>query len=90
MEFRQWLLTKAVKRAGWAEIQAKKMFGPVYHGTSEDYRQAIHQQGFQVYAGTRQTVAGKSHGYDVGEYAAGRPAPVDHIGFGTILLLSRQ
>jgi len=63
------------------EANDKKLFGPVYHGTSSENINKIIENGFSIYIGeSRQENI--SHGYDMGNYYNGIPAPVHHLGFG--------
>ena len=36
MNFKEWIIINEVKQIGYDKIQQKKMFGPVYHGTSSE------------------------------------------------------
>jgi len=58
-----------------------KMFGPVYHGTTEDNRSNIEQHGFKIFVGTN---GGENirHGYPEQIYAHGAPPPIHHLGYG--------
>lgn len=60
----------------------RQMFGPVYHGTTEENRQEIEKDGFKVFIGADR---GENirHGYP-GEraYAQGAPPPIHHLGYG--------
>ena len=60
----------------------KRMFGPVFHGTTEENRQRIGDEGFKVFVGGDRE-ENIRHGYP-GEraYAAGIPAPIHHLGYG--------
>lgn len=58
------------------------MFGPVYHGTSQENRSKIDQEGFKLIVGLYGT-SGMSHGYENQPYAfVGAPPPIHHLGFG--------
>jgi len=59
----------------------RKLFGPVYHGTTEDRREAIGDQGFVVYEGEEGS-GDIQHGYQNQAYHEGIPAPVHHLGYG--------
>jgi hypothetical protein len=61
----------------------RRMFGPVYHGTTEENRQQIHQQGFRL-------DANQSHGYPNREYAMGYPPPIHHLGYGIYFTTSKS
>lgn len=60
----------------------RQMFGPVYHGTSQENLQQIHQQGFRL-------DADQSHGYPNQEYAFGFPPPIHHLGYGIYFTTSK-
>jgi hypothetical protein len=72
----------AVKKISKQEAIDRKMFGPVYHGTSRD-RGRIHEEGFKVYVGDSGS-SDLSHGYPNQPYQPGgrHPAPVHHLGYG--------
>ncbi|MFA5490784.1 MAG: hypothetical protein WC284_16510 [Candidimonas sp.] len=55
----------------------KNMFGPVYHGSSQERLNQINQDGFKIY----RTFDGEVHGYGMSNYAHGKPPPVHHLGF---------
>jgi hypothetical protein len=60
----------------------KKMFGPVYHGTTTENREKIEREGFKIFMGAE---AGENirHGYPgEQEYAHGTPPPIHHLGYG--------
>jgi hypothetical protein len=60
----------------------KGMFGPVYHGTDQENRSKIDQEGFKIIVGLHGT-SGMSHGYENQPYGfAGAPPPIHHLGFG--------
>lgn len=52
----------------------RRLFGPVFHGTSQENWQNIHQQGFSL-------SANQSNGYTNQPYALGYPPPVHHLGY---------
>lgn len=60
----------------------RKMFGPVYHGTTTENREKIEREGFKIFMGAER---GENirHGYP-GEraYAQGTPPPIHHLGYG--------
>jgi hypothetical protein len=60
----------------------RKMFGPVYHGTTTENRENIEREGFKIFVGADR---GENirHGYP-GEraYAQGTPPPIHHLGYG--------
>jgi len=77
------------------EAVERKLFGPVYHGTSEENRQRIGDEGFKVFIGDTGS-SNISNGYDArnGAYHNGIPAPVHHTGYGvyftTIKSIAKQ
>jgi len=75
------------------EAREKKLFGPVYHGTTEDNRQEIDASGFKVFYGNERS-GNITHGYEVSDYWGGMPAPIHHLGFGiyftTVLSIAKQ
>src|SRR5208282_2785083 len=67
----------------------KKMFGPVYHGTTEERQEQIGNEGFKVYVGE----AGSgdiAHGYQSEGYYEGIPAPVHHLGYGVYFTTNKN
>jgi len=63
----------------------RKMFGPVYHGTTEEKQESIGNEGFKVYIGDAGS-GDVAHGYEGNQpYHDGIPAPVHHLGFGIYL-----
>ena len=67
------------------EARDRKLFGPVWHGTTSEARETIDQEGFKVFEGEART-EGISHGYEgTSDYALGLPAPVHHLGYATYL-----
>ena len=75
------ILAAPAKKISPQEGLDKKFFGPVYHGTDEANRAKIVNEGFKVQIGDARQ-EGISHGYEISSYAAGKPAPVHHLGFG--------
>jgi GNAT superfamily N-acetyltransferase/8-oxo-dGTP pyrophosphatase MutT (NUDIX family) len=67
------------------DAQDRKLFGPVYHGTTEERQEQIGNEGFKIPIGEAYS-EGVAHGYlDTGSkegYHGGIPAPVHHLGFG--------
>lgn len=70
-----------VTKISFDEAQSKKMFGPIYHGTSPEKRDLIDREGFKVFYSDARS-GGTSHGYEISNYYGGIPAPVHHLGFG--------
>lgn len=75
--------------------QAKDMnlFGPVYHGTSQDKLSKIGDEGFKVFVGIHGS-SGISNGYQSGNYSHNAPPPIHHLGFGiyftTVLAIAKK
>lgn len=64
------------------------MFGPVYHGTNEQGREAISDVGFKFSVGLpRQGEI--ANGYELSDYHGGVPAPIHHLGFGVYFTASK-
>ena len=87
LSFRQFL-AESLNTISQQQALDRHMFGPVYHGTSDDRRSHIMRGGFQVSGGE----AGKVNGYDLKVYwtADGAPAPTDHLGYGVYFTTSRN
>lgn len=67
-------------RISLQEADKRKLFGPVYHGTTNENRQNIDANGFEIYEGEARK--GQSlNGYENGDYWNGIPAPVHHLGY---------
>lgn len=96
MQFKNWLTINEADRqmyfdfmktpeVDYATAQKKGMFGPVYHGTTEENRNAINQKGFNLFVGGART-GNTRHGYDINDNGysdrTGFPPPVHHLGFG--------
>ena len=60
----------------------RKMFGPVFHGTSSNNKQKIDAEGFKIFIGNERS-QNISHGYENTQYGAtGNIPPIHHLGFG--------
>jgi hypothetical protein len=58
------------------------MFGPVYHGSTQENLKNIEDTGFEIRVGGERE-GGISHGYlNVPYYTGGDPAPIHHLGYG--------
>jgi hypothetical protein len=64
------------------------MFGPVYHGTTEQNRRQIEVFGFKVFYGETGH-EGMTHGYPDSPYYDGVPAPEHHLGYGVYFTTSK-
>jgi len=73
------------------EAVDRKMFGPVYHGTTTELRSKIEEEGFRVFEG--ETGQGPiSHGYEAQPYGySGESSlpPIHHLGYGIYLTTSK-
>ncbi len=69
----------------------RKMFGPVYHGTSEDNLALIKQEGFRTFIDIARS-GNVRHGYELANYfsGTGNPAPVHHLGYGVYFTTSKS
>jgi hypothetical protein len=76
------LLSEDLKRISLQDALDRKLFGPVYHGTSQDNLGKIDREGFRIVTGLYGT-AGMTQGYQPGTpYQGDIPAPIHHLGFG--------
>lgn len=67
----------------------RNLFGPVYHGTSEDNLALIKQEGFKTIIDIARS-GDVQNGYLMDQdYAAGKPAPVHHLGYGVYFTTSK-
>lgn len=81
-------VTAAMNRISLQEAKDRKMFGPVYHGTTQDRRQQIGDEGFKVFEGDAGS-GDVAHGYLEKDYHGGIPAPVHHLGYGVYFTTSK-
>ena len=79
------------------QARDEKMLGPVYHGTTEEKRTKIGDEGFKVFVGAQGKQYGHSdvsHGYEFSDYHGGLPAPIHHLGYGiyftTVKAIAKQ
>jgi len=63
------------------EAKDRNMFGPLYHGTNDAYRQDIIDNGFRIIYNKEE----RSHGYHLVDYYNNIPPPIHHLGFGIYL-----
>ncbi len=97
MMFKEWLsvtestiFSEAVQEISYADTIKRKMFGPVYHGTTEEKHDAIQKSGFHVFVGGAST-GDVSHGYDIRPYGnTPYPPPVHHLGYGIYFTTSKS
>lgn len=79
-----------VTQVGYQEVQQRKLFGPVYHGTTPESFSQILQTGFKVPNGVSRADDSR-HGYEFDGY--GRlniPPPVHHLGYGIYFTQSKS
>lgn len=84
MQFKEWYFLNEMRQIGYQQVEAEKLFGPVYHGTTEENFEKILKTGFSIPIGGARTDAVR-HGYQISEYANGIAAPVHHLGYGVYL-----
>ena len=85
-----WYKHAQVQRLSLQDALDRKMFGPVYHGTSSDSRQQIDQEGFKIFEGEARS-GQISHGYENTGYGYGScPPPVHHLGYGIYFTTSKK
>jgi hypothetical protein len=88
ISLKELLLTEEVQRISLQQALDKKMFGPVYHGTTEDRREKIDREGFKIFVGHERS-GEISQGYEASDYSGGIPAPIHHLGFGVYFTTSK-
>jgi hypothetical protein len=72
------------------EALDRKLFGPVYHGTTPEAAERIDAEGFKFQEGEARKGQTR-HGYDIGRYGEGMPPPpVHHLGFGVYFTTNRN
>lgn len=77
------LLTENIKTLSLQQVRDQNLFGPVYHGSTEENRKKIEQQGFRVIKDTVGARAEeRTHGFQTSDYALGIPAPIHFLGWG--------
>jgi len=81
MKFNEFYLLKEVQQIGYQEVEKNQLFGPVYHGTTEENMASVLQNGFRIQM-TLPRTDGTRHGYTFDEYTGGLPMPIHHLGFG--------
>jgi len=73
--------TAAMNTISQQEAFDKGMFGPVYHGTTEESMGKILDTGFQIFDGEANQ-GNTAHGYTARNYHDGVPPPIHHLGYG--------
>lgn len=72
------------------DAEKLRLFGPVWHGTTEDKRDLIQHQGFEFFKGLPRA-QNVSHGYEMRGYGnTGVPPPIHHLGFGVYFTRSKS
>jgi len=91
MIFKSKFLHKAYPKTHTISLQEakdRKLFGPVYHGTTAENWAKIDAEGFKFTEGEEGS-EGMSNGYTgTSPYAQGVPAPVHHLGYGVYFTTS--
>jgi uncharacterized protein (DUF1330 family) len=86
LKFNKFFESKTVLNTiSYQEAIDKKLFGPVYHGTTQDRWDKIHDSGFKIFIGQSSTyIEGDiRHGYGNNlYYDTGKLAPIHHLGYG--------
>ena len=88
------LIAEDLKRISLQNAKDRKLFGPVYHGTSQENLDKIGREGFKIVKGFYGS-SGMKNGYAGEPYGGtGIPAPIHHLGFGvyftTVLSIAKQ
>lgn len=63
------------------EVKKRGLFGPIYHGTTEQGREAINQMGFKPFVGAART-GEVVNGFELTNWWLGIPPPIHMLGFG--------
>jgi hypothetical protein len=82
------LMQETVKKVSLQHAIDNKLFGPVYHGTSQETLDKINSSGFEIYHGNQRS-GNVAHGYESSNYYGGIPAPIHHLGFGVYFTTSK-
>lgn len=87
---KKFLASHAVPPVTAEEAHERKLFGPVWHGSSEQGREDIAKRGFRIIIGMPRSNE-TAHGYPYQPYAPGMPpAPIHHLGFGVYFTTSKS
>jgi hypothetical protein len=82
MNLKTFLALTEVTQVGYQDITAKKLFGPVYHGTTAENLDKILQSGFKFQVGLSKT-GDTRHGFELKNYGNIEvPPPVHFLGYG--------
>lgn len=83
------IISKAQVKISEQMASDRKMFGPVYHGTTQEYRKEIQQSGFKITVGDSRE-GNVKNGYAFENYTGSNVvAPVHHLGFGVYFTTSK-
>jgi len=82
------LLCEEVKKISLQTAIDRKLFGPVYHGTTSNNREKIDQDGFKIFVGKERS-GNVSNGFEFSNYDGGIPAPIHMLGFGIYFTTSK-
>ena len=90
MKFKDWLIINEVAQVGYDVIQQKQLFGPVYHGTTQEKIDQILNTGFKVHIGTART-GDVTNGFPLVQWNGGNvPPPVHFLGYGIYFTQSKN
>lgn len=98
MNFKDWLkndekfvfIESGIPTISPEQAKEMKLFGPVWHGTTEENRSKINQSGFQIFVGGARS-GNVTHGYQIDGYGnTNIPPPVHHLGFGIYFTTNRN
>lgn len=79
---RESLLDEGLQKISHQEAINKNLFGPVYHGTTQDNIKQIQDKGFEIFVGGDRT-GNIRHGYPEQSYGnTNVPPPIHHLGYG--------
>jgi hypothetical protein len=83
------LIETAVLKVSAQKAIDGAMFGPLYHGTTEDNRKKIEADGFKIFVGSERS-GDISNGYQSTNYGfTGIAPPIHHLGFGIYFTTSK-
>lgn len=82
-------LIKGIPTVSLQQVHEKKLFGPVYHGTTPEKMKHILEKGFTFYTTTKDMNAEVRNGYPWLAYYQGIPPPIHHLGFGVYFTTSK-
>jgi len=77
-----------IPKVSQQQAEDKRMFGPVWHGTTSDRKEKIEEEGFKIFIGGERE-GNISHGYENSNYYGNIPAPIHHLGYGIYFTTSK-